>query len=179
MLLWHHSGCIGRGRNIHSGHLYCAGTVGWRSRIRSEQRWCNKHAKRVHLHCSRYVCRAPFYSINWMHAGALSVSAIWPRSGVTAGGTNVLVYGSNFVNSVYLRCKFGTSAATAGVWQSASVVQCVSPAGTGSGALEVSNNNVDFTAAGLQFVYNGACWCLLIRATHSRHCLQRRSRCPL
>lgn len=66
----------------------------------------------------------------------------------TDGGSTVTVTGSNFVSSALLSCKFGSAAAQAAVYLTASKLTCVSPAhGVGNVTVSVSNNGVDFSAA--------------------------------
>jgi len=71
-----------------------------------------------------------------------------------AGATTVTVFGLWFINTGELYCKFGTQE-IAGSWISDTRVECRSPAvgAAGSVALEVSNNNQDFTSDGVTFTY--------------------------
>ncbi|CAN0413605.1 unnamed protein product, partial [Hapterophycus canaliculatus] len=57
--------------------------------------------------------------------------------GSASGGTVVLVHGTNFVDSTFLSCHFGSSLAS-GQWISSQVVQCVAPLG-------VANTTVSLT----------------------------------
>lgn len=80
----------------------------------------------------------------------------------------VTVIGTNFVRSYGLFCRFGTEARAA-TYDSAVQLRCEAPpvASNGSVALEISNNNNDYTASGLFFDYYGttsAPCCTSIRA---------------
>lgn len=76
--------------------------------------------------------------------------------GPSLGGTHVTVTGTNFVNSAGLVVKFGSRLTTL-TFVTASTATCIAPsaATTGAVAVEVSNNNADFTANGVQFTYLG------------------------
>ena len=83
-----------------------------------------------------------------------SVTQLVPTTGPVTGSTVVTVIGSNFVNTPGLYCRFGTLAAVQGLWQTASVMTCLSPSSVpGTVAVEVSNNNQDFTANSVQYIY--------------------------
>lgn len=62
------------------------------------------------------------------YIGAPVAFSITPDSGGASGGTVVLVRGTNFVDSSYLSCYFG-SLVVSGRWISSEVVQCVAPPG--------------------------------------------------
>ena len=82
---------------------------------------------------------------------ALSVSL----SSRADGGTALLVAGTNFVHSApnWLRCRFDTLSVIA-TFVTSTQVYCVSPShDVGDVAVEVSNNNADYTADGVLFRY--------------------------
>lgn len=86
--------------------------------------------------------------------------------GPVYGGTVVTVYGYEFFNTRWLRCRFGTNPPVIGTWITSTEILCVSnPHGVGLVAVEVSNNNQDYTASNTAFTYEGACFSL------SLHCL--------
>ena len=74
-----------------------------------------------------------------------SVSFIVPPLGPTLGGTNISVYGRNFVNSDSLACKFGNIIAKANFVNETCII-CFSPSlAEGIWIVEVSNNLADFS----------------------------------
>ena len=93
------------------------------------------------------------------------MSTYLPRSGSVVGGTVVTISGSAFHATCY--CRFGTAAAVTANVATSTRITCTSPALTvGQHALEISNNNVDFTTLGNEFVAYGMhaifrCLCLL------------------
>ena len=99
------------------------------------------------------------------YQAAATVVSVTPSSGPAAGGTNVMLVGTHFSSRAatlsYLRCRFNLTSAVAH-FVNDSVVQCTSPAQSGDlGSLsmasvvpvEMSNNQVDFTASGVNFEY--------------------------
>ena len=99
------------------------------------------------------------------YQAAATVVSVIPSSGPAAGGTNVMLIGTHFSSRAatlsYLRCRFNLTSAVAH-FVNDSVVQCTSPAHSGDlGSLsmasvvpvEMSNNQVDFTASGVNFEY--------------------------
>ena len=100
-----------------------------------------------------------------------NVTSISPISGPsTRAGTNVKVYGDNFVNSTSLLCRFGSTYVPA-TFVHSSMVYCSAPGEENTldyiqfedyypqimkGRLvsfEVSNNGHDFTSSGQEFLY--------------------------
>jgi len=101
-----------------------------------------------------------------------NVSSISPISGPSIrAGTNVKVYGENFINSTSLQCRFGEQR-TPATFIHSSTIYCSSPPipsealeymqfehyypQTMKGrlvSLEVSNNGQDFTSSGQEFLY--------------------------
>jgi hypothetical protein len=65
------------------------------------------------------------------------------------------VFGSNFINSLSLRCRFGTTVVF-GTWQSSVVVDCPSPSKPGGTEVivSVSNNGLDFPNSVVLFLYS-------------------------
>lgn len=85
-----------------------------------------------------------------------------PRSGSGEGGTTIQVYGSGFVNSTSLTCKFGEEVEFQAVFLNNEHIMCTSPplsdvavsqALPMSVPLMVSNNNKEYVSAG-SFVYH-------------------------
>eukprot|EP00698_Gefionella_okellyi_P014440 TRINITY_DN4005_c1_g1_i2.p1 TRINITY_DN4005_c1_g1~~TRINITY_DN4005_c1_g1_i2.p1 ORF type:complete len:2826 (+),score=696.32 TRINITY_DN4005_c1_g1_i2:356-8479(+) len=95
-------------------------------------------------------------SVQFLYLAAANVSHVIPPSGPRQGGTLISVFGSSFVNSAQLMCRFGSSAPVVATWLTFSKVQCYSSAFTQpSVPVEVSNNNADFTANGQLYSYFG------------------------
>lgn len=73
-------------------------------------------------------------------------------SGLVAGGTTVDVVGTGF--SASSQCKFGTVASVPARFVSSTRLACTSPpSSSGTIAVEVSLNTVDFTKSGVAFTY--------------------------
>eukprot|EP00698_Gefionella_okellyi_P008953 TRINITY_DN2247_c0_g1_i2.p1 TRINITY_DN2247_c0_g1~~TRINITY_DN2247_c0_g1_i2.p1 ORF type:complete len:896 (+),score=191.18 TRINITY_DN2247_c0_g1_i2:182-2689(+) len=86
---------------------------------------------------------------------AASVSSLLPMSGPSSGGTNITVTGANFV-AANVYCSFGTITSILAVRISNTRVACLSPTqAAGTYAVEVSNNNIDYTTNGIPFLYQG------------------------
>ena len=83
------------------------------------------------------------------------VTSIDPTSGPTTGNTVVSVYGTDFRSSDLLRCQFHTATPVPATFVTSSVLACISPAAgaAGSGTLEVSNNNQDYTSDSMVYTY--------------------------
>jgi hypothetical protein len=68
-------------------------------------------------------------------------------------GVLVTVFGSNFVNSPLVSCRFGSMVVFA-TFSTATEVSCVAPArDVGGVAVEISENRQDFTTSGIGFTY--------------------------
>lgn len=91
----------------------------------------------------------------FMYYTDTTVTAIIPSNGPVSGHTHVTVTGANFVDSSLLVCQFGTLAPVQALWGTPTVVYCESPAigGPGAVALEVGNNNAQFSSSGVVFTY--------------------------
>jgi hypothetical protein len=77
-------------------------------------------------------------------AASVLISAIWPISGRTSGGTVVTVTGQQFQSTT--DCKFGTLMTPGRTVLSSSVVLCTSAAQTAAYVyLELTVNNQNFT----------------------------------
>ncbi|KJE88575.1 hypothetical protein CAOG_00213 [Capsaspora owczarzaki ATCC 30864] len=84
-----------------------------------------------------------------------------PQHGRTSGGTVVTVYGTGFLNSTYLSCRFGLADPTPANFINSTTLTCISPAysicSQGSESLViqlfVSNNNQQFVVAAANFTY--------------------------
>jgi hypothetical protein len=83
------------------------------------------------------------------------VSSILPSNGPLAGGTPVTISGSGFLSTGAVGCKFGTAAVSA-TFVSAAQLLCAAPAGTGTVAVTVSNNGVEYSATSANFIYSTA-----------------------
>jgi len=82
------------------------------------------------------------------------IDRLEPSSGAARGASLITVHGSNFLDTDRLACRFGSSKVSLGSWLSSSKVSCVVPSGFISNVtVELSNNGVDFTENGAQFLY--------------------------
>jgi hypothetical protein len=84
-----------------------------------------------------------------------TITHVSPTSGSEFGQTNVRVFGSNFINSLSLKCRFGTTVVS-GFWQSSAVVDCMSPPKPGGTEVivSVSNNGFDFPNSVVLFLFS-------------------------
>ena len=88
-------------------------------------------------------------------AATPSVTSIYPTTGPVSGFTTVTVTGLTEIDNELLFCKFGSHAPSPGTWIALQTVECTSPAESGATtmAVELSNNNQDFTTSGIVFEY--------------------------
>ena len=94
-------------------------------------------------------------SVQFTYQTGANITLLVPSSGPVRGGTVVTVYGSNFVNSQTLMCSVGTQSGVQATWATSTRLTCIVPANTaGLYALEVSNNNQDYTTANVKFRYD-------------------------
>ena len=98
----------------------------------------------------------------------MTITSIDPLAGSVAGGLTVTVNGANFLTNT--ACYFGTVAATASSYTSATRLRCVAPALPAAGpvALEVTRNNVDFSSTGVLYTATSAwffCRCAVLCLT--------------
>ena len=83
-----------------------------------------------------------------------TVVRVAPSSGVNSGNTEVTVFGTNFVNSSSLVCRFGIAVVPVLKFISPSRLVCNTvPYESVQVSLEISNNKRDFTVNGVQFLY--------------------------
>ena len=95
--------------------------------------------------------------LKFEYAPLVRLQAVTPSKGSTAGGTEVYIVGDGFSSRAaqmnYLKCKFRHTAVLANLYESDELM-CISPAAdAGLVALEVTCNNVDFTASGLLYEF--------------------------
>eukprot|EP00163_Fabomonas_tropica_P008375 TRINITY_DN17_c0_g4_i1.p1 TRINITY_DN17_c0_g4~~TRINITY_DN17_c0_g4_i1.p1 ORF type:complete len:4695 (+),score=879.62 TRINITY_DN17_c0_g4_i1:301-14385(+) len=84
-------------------------------------------------------------------------ASLAPATGPEAGDTLVTVYGSDFVHSSRLRCRFGTKTPVVAEWITATQLECRSPPGLVSEGflpVEVSINDLDYTSAAVSYFYH-------------------------
>ena len=100
-----------------------------------------------------------YSDVEFQYTPRAVLGSVSPRLGNSAGGTTIAITGRNFANTNTLRCKIGTIE-TAGVWKSATRVECISPAAQPPPAnsrrghpVRLSTNQKDFTSGELGFVY--------------------------
>lgn len=100
----------------------------------------------------------------------MTVSAVAPLSGPSAGGTNVTVTGTNFIAG-YSSCRFGTVAATLSSVASSSLMYCLSPGQVSAGGVfvDVTNNWADYTNSRVSFTAYGAIRCFFLFSLR-KHC---------
>ena len=101
--------------------------------------------------------------LEFMYNPDVSVDKITPEFGYTSGGYPVFVFGSNFVNTTFLGCKFGDMKSR-GIFLSNSSVICLAPSPLGRAALrsitvkvDVTINGVDYSENGIEFDYSEPC----------------------
>lgn len=81
------------------------------------------------------------------------IAALNPSTGVTSGGTEVLVIGEHFLNTTTARCKFGMVAVPAKFITEQSML-CMTPTNpSGTVPVELSSNGADFSFSGAVFTY--------------------------
>ena len=117
------------------------------------------------------ACRAPSHAVgkvvvevtmngdSYTNSGAtfeyhptVTLTSVSPHMGPVSGNTVVEVYGSGFVDSPLLACRFGKLALVPAVFDTSSHVTCVTPAmAAGIQGVEVTTNGVDLSANSLQF----------------------------
>ena len=82
------------------------------------------------------------------------MTGMLPRIGLENSPTTITVYGTSFINSEYLRVKFGLMEIVNATYVSATAVRCVTPLlPVGHIAVEVSNNAADYSSNNVQFEY--------------------------
>ena len=92
-------------------------------------------------------------SANFTYQTRAAVTTIFPEKGSVFGGAIVDIYGTGFVNSSSLTCKFGRLY-IAGKFVNSTYMRCRSPARmAGKVLFQVSNNKIDFTEDKVFFVY--------------------------
>jgi hypothetical protein len=76
-------------------------------------------------------------------------------TGEVLGSTTVSVYGSGFKPGIeFLKCQFGGSAPVFSTFITSTELRCISPPQpAGFVALEISNNNQDYTTDAVPFTY--------------------------
>ena len=93
----------------------------------------------------------------------VSVDKITPEFGYTSGGYPVFVFGSNFINTTFLGCRFGDMLSR-GIFLSNTTIVCLAPSPLGRSELasksvnvEVTVNGVDFSESRIAFDYSEPC----------------------
>eukprot|EP00804_Cyclotella_cryptica_P003049 CCRYP_006054-RA/>CCRYP_006054-RA protein AED:0.15 eAED:0.15 QI:0/-1/0/1/-1/1/1/0/1370 len=84
-----------------------------------------------------------------------TITSIQPKSGPTAGGTMITLYGSDFVRDETLRCHFGEKKVTA-EWISPQRLECKLPDRSDGPSLVIvtlSHNGVPFSSNNVEFQY--------------------------
>lgn len=95
-------------------------------------------------------------AVNFLYYRQLMITRITPTTGPLEGGTVVDVFGSDFIESSLLMCRFGLLATAPASFINASYIQCISPPSQpGQVTISVANNGIDFGPAleGASFSY--------------------------
>ncbi|KAJ1432765.1 hypothetical protein B484DRAFT_394815, partial [Ochromonadaceae sp. CCMP2298] len=102
-------------------------------------------------------------SLQFLYAPDVSVDKITPEFGYTSGDSPVFVFGSNFINTTSLGCKFGDMMSR-GVFLTNLSILCLTPSPLGRSELanlqipvEVTINGYDFSESNVQFRYSEPC----------------------
>ena len=93
-------------------------------------------------------------NVSYVFVPLLRILAVVPKSGPTAGNTNVSIVGTGMLPGS--SCQFGDLPALSSSWLSENELVCVSPAQSGSPAVEVTSNDRDWSSDGLRFNYRSA-----------------------
>eukprot|EP00698_Gefionella_okellyi_P014432 TRINITY_DN4005_c0_g1_i5.p1 TRINITY_DN4005_c0_g1~~TRINITY_DN4005_c0_g1_i5.p1 ORF type:complete len:1114 (+),score=261.18 TRINITY_DN4005_c0_g1_i5:484-3825(+) len=91
--------------------------------------------------------------VHFTYIQSALVQYILPVAGPDWGNTTVTVYGATYYRSIHLMCRFGTKLAVASAITSTEIVCVAAAASAGTVALEITNNNQDFTTNGVLFTY--------------------------
>lgn len=83
----------------------------------------------------------------------ITIAALNPSTGVTGGGTDVLVIGDHFLNSTTARCRFGTVVVPAKFIAEQSMLCTTPPNPSGTVSVELTSNGADFSFSGAVFTY--------------------------
>lgn len=84
----------------------------------------------------------------------MTIAALNPSTGVTSGGTEVLVIGEHFLNSTTAGCKFGTVVVPAKFVTEQSMLCATPPNPSGTVSVELTSNGGDFSFSGAAFTYH-------------------------
>ena len=108
----------------------------------------------------------PLSNTFYEHQRMPAVSSLTPTSGQATGGVVITVRGFNFTNTMELGCKFG-DVRVDGQWFSPKEIRCITPRHIPSTVyVEVSNNDVDWSESGLDFVFQADSSVNSIHPTH-------------
>ena len=110
------------------------------------------------------LLHAPSKSLQFLYAPDVSVDKITPEFGYTAGDFPVFVFGSNFINTTALGCRFA-DLESRGIFLTNSSILCLLPSPLGhpelanvdSLAVEVTVNGLDYSESGIIFEYSEPC----------------------
>jgi hypothetical protein len=81
------------------------------------------------------------------------LSSLFPSAGSASGGTKVDIWGSSFLNTSSLFCRFGHQE-TPALYLSSTSIECQAPrANPGPVVVEVTTNHFDFSSSGRTFLY--------------------------
>ena len=94
-------------------------------------------------------------NVQYTYYADATILGIEPATGPSSGGTEITIVGSDFIFSSALRCRIGTTDVAA-EYVSAEEIKCETPLSVNTDdvvAVAVSNNGIDYTAAGVTFAY--------------------------
>ena len=96
-----------------------------------------------------------------------------PANGPLMGFTVVTVNGHYFTDTHPTHCKFGTHAPVPSTWVTATRIRCTAPAETAATtmAVEVGNNNQDFSSSGVVYTYQRNATVLSTNPTTGTPCM--------
>ena len=103
-------------------------------------------------------------NLQFLYVPDVSVDKITPEFGYTSGQYPVLVFGSNFLNSTALGCRF-SDMLSRGVFLTNNSIVCLAPSPLGRSELsdyskvtvEITVNGYDYTDSGVTFKYSEPC----------------------
>jgi hypothetical protein len=95
--------------------------------------------------------------VQFTYQRAPALRSLSPAAGSESGGSEVHIFGQDFLYSAQLRVRFGQAPPVVPVWVSSRMLVATSPPGTpGPVELQVTLNGVEYSPVGLQWTYSPA-----------------------
>ena len=91
--------------------------------------------------------------LEFLYTPDVSVDKISPPFGYTCGGYPVFIFGTNFINTTFLGCKFGDMFSR-GVFLSNTSILCLAPSPLGRSEIRTTYVGVDVTVNGIDYSEN-------------------------